>query len=255
MVTVVIMGFFAIVARNSNLRVKRGKTKNNELQALLEKSQKFEVLGSLTAEVAHDFNNILSAMLNALEMSRMFPQNATKYLEIAEMSGLKGKDIISNLLKFSRGGSEETVNLDLQDIIHEIQALLGVLLPRRIKFEVKSPEEPLWILGSRAQLFQLFMNLCVNAKDAIGENRGRITLEATLEERVILISVTDTGCGIPEEKIGHIFEPLFTTKPEGKGTGLGLFVVSNVVKRHRGLITLHSEVGKGTIFLLQLPRL
>src|SRR5262249_13082502 len=176
-------------------------------------------------------------------------------------------DMVKQVLSFARGGSGEHVTLQPRHLIKEIVKILRETLPKSIEVAYNCPDDAWPVSGDATQIHQVLMNLCVNARDAmpeggkltikientyLDENYARMHLEAT-PGRYIVITVADTGTGIPSNIIDKIFEPFFTTKEHGKGTGLGLSTVSGIVRGHGGFINVYSELEKGTQFRIFLP--
>jgi len=144
------------------------------------------------------------------------------------------------------------VVFDVRAVIADLEGLLAVLLPKRITLFVQVPPEPLMTTFTPGHLFQILLNLGVNAMDAI-EGKGGIILQATAFEGAIHLEVSDTGAGMPPEVLARIFEPLYTTKAEGKGSGLGLSVVKNLVEKGGGTLRVTSHSGQGSTFSLSFP--
>ena len=145
--------------------------------------------------------------------------------------------------------------MPLQDVVRCAHALVAEQLRLRgIAVELEMPDEPLVVRGNRLQLEQVLVNLLSNARDAVSEAANkRITIRLVTDERCITIVVADTGAGIPSELISKIFDPFFTTKPAGVGTGLGLSISHGIIKEHRGSISVESNVGLGSRFVIHLP--
>jgi signal transduction histidine kinase len=175
--------------------------------------------------------------------------NAARHISTAL---LRGKNITAEVLRFGRPSSPNFTAFDAVRWIRRVGDEMRTLIPNRIRFELSAPPEPLQITADEHQLTQLLMNLVLNARDAIGRQSGdiRVTLTALPERRSIEISVQDTGPGIPDATAEKIFEPLFTTKPNG--TGLGLPVSQQIVERHGGEISLSSSEA-GTTFRVVFP--
>jgi CheY-like chemotaxis protein len=219
--------------------------------------------------VAHDINNVLTPIMMSVDLLKMdLPAGQRKtILNELEASAQRGADMVKQILSFARGVEGNRIQLQLRHIVAEIDKMLRRTLPKTIEISTFIPRD-LWPLqGDPTQLYQMVMNLCVNARDAMPMG-GKLTIAATnavLKEADCLglpdarpgpylrLTVTDTGTGIPADIQEKIFDPFFTTKEYGKGTGLGLSTVLGIVKGHGGVITLSSEVGKGTQFQVLLP--
>lgn len=250
--------------------VERDVTQRLLLEQQLRQAQKMEAIGQLAGGVAHDFNNILQAVLGYSSMLlERLPAEGELYAFVEEISN--GADRASaltrQLLAFSRRQVLKMEDLDLNEVIQSLMKMLKRVIGEDIKVNVLAGYRLGTIHADRGQMEQMLMNLCVNARDAMTEG-GTLSIETenvVLDDdycgahawaqpgRYVLLSVTDTGCGMTSEIMGHIFEPFFTTKDVGKGTGLGLATVYGIVKQHQGTIQAYSEVGRGTIFKVYLP--
>ncbi len=233
------------------------------------RAQRMEAIGTLASGVAHDLNNILAPMLMAagLLKSEMKSEEDRRILSLVETGAVRGAGIIRQLLTFSRGVEGARVSVQLRHVLKELDHLMQETFPKNIEL-VQSLPPDLWpVLADVTQLHQLFLNLCVNARDAMPTG-GRLSIQAENLEldgtarlinpearpgSYVVVTVTDTGEGIPPEIVDHIFEPFFTTKGIGKGSGLGLSTVLGVVKSHRGFVTVESEPGLRTQFRIHLP--
>jgi hypothetical protein len=190
-----------------------------------------------------------------------------RYIEIINSSAQRGTQLVKQVLTFSKGISGEKGIVQVKHLIREVETILKETFPKNIKIEVDIQKDLWAVVADPNQIMQVLMNLCVNAKDAM-PNGGKLAIKAqnlTLDNHYatqipgikpgpyILITVEDTGVGIPAEIIDKIFDPFFTTKEPEKGTGLGLSTVNNIIKEHGGFINVYSEVGQGTIFKVYLP--
>jgi PAS domain S-box-containing protein len=246
-------------------------TKQIELEEKLRQSQKMQAVGQLTGGVAHDFNNILAIILGnseliqeKLETGQPISQNS---IEAIIKSANKGAELTNNLLAFSRKQDLQPSNICLNEELVDIIKFLKRTLDETIQLHVKH-EEFLWrCVADVGQVENALLNLTLNARDAMDDG-GQIvitTKNVTLNQQeaqpleidagdYILLTVSDTGRGIPEENLKHIFEPFFTTKEIGKGTGLGLSMVYGFAKQSGGHVVINSQIGKGTVAKLYLPR-
>ncbi|BAY96784.1 multi-sensor hybrid histidine kinase [Tolypothrix tenuis PCC 7101] len=255
----------------SILTVDTDITEKKRLEAQLFRAQRLESIGTLASGIAHDLNNILTPILAGAQLLPMkFPdvdQRTRHLLEILEVNAKRGADLVKQVLSFARGVEGKRINLQIRHLIVEVSKILKETFPKSIQVSTDLSKD-LWIVsGDGTQIHQVLMNLCVNARDAmpnggslsicatnlyIDENYARMNLEAKVGPYIV-ITVTDTGAGIPEENLDRIFEPFFTTKEVGQGTGLGLSTVIGIIKSHGGFITVHSEKGVGTSFEVYLP--
>ena len=248
--------------------VERDVTRENELESRLRQAQKLEAIGTLAAGIAHDFNNILSAILGYTELAMMgIPSEERPYnmLEQVRKAADRASQLVSQILTFSRQTEQERKPIWMQPIIKEALKLLRASLPATIYIAQDIPEECSPVLADSTQIHQIVMNLCTNAYQAMIEHGG--TLSVRLREKTIeypdipdlepgtyiSLVVTDTGHGMEEGILNRIFEPYFTTKDVGVGTGLGLATVHGIVRSHDGEITASSVVGEGSTFEVLLP--
>ncbi|HTR00927.1 MAG TPA: ATP-binding protein, partial [Candidatus Acidoferrum sp.] len=263
-----IIGFVGVM-RDISER-KRAEKEKDTLQQAYQQSQKMEAVGTLAGGIAHDFNNLLTGMLGHADMlkseSTQTPE-ALHSIAMIETAALRAKDLTSQLLGFARKGKFMQVPVEINTVLSELVGLLERTLDKNIQLtRITSAGNPT-VLGDPSQINQVFLNLAVNARDAMpkGGSLGFKTEIVTLDELTAqasfglvagdycMVSVSDTGIGIAPDKLERIFEPFFTDKEEGKGTGLGLAMVYGVVKNHKGAVKVYSEPGKGSIFRILLP--
>jgi len=248
----------------------RDITEKKKFREYMLQSQKMESVGVLAGGIAHDFNNVLSAIMGHVEVVRLHPSLDTRSLrslQVIEDASRKAGSMISKLLGFARKSSYEVLPLYLNDVVHDTIKLLEQVLGKGVKLKVELDAQLPVIQGDYNQLEQIIMNLIVNARDAMPKG-GQINITSQYKDikqgmtdvppyiqpgEYILLTVSDTGCGIPEHVIQRIFEPFFTTKERGKGTGLGLSMVYGAVKEHKGYITVQSKPGAGTTFVVYFP--
>jgi PAS domain S-box-containing protein len=253
----------------SKLVVNTDVTEKKKLEAQFFRSQRMESIGRLAGGVAHDINNVLTPLFLGLDLlKRDLPESQRlALLADLEASAQRGADMVKQILSFARGTEGQRVSVPLKHLIADIDKMLQRTLPKSISIRTSVPSD-LWVVtGDPTQLYQLLMNLGVNAGDAMPQG-GSLTI--TAENRMlrdddarmhvdakagphVLLTVADTGTGIPPEVLDKIFEPFFTTKEYGKGTGLGLATVVGVVKGHGGFVNVTSDVGRGTCFTVYLP--
>ena len=250
---------------------KKAEQEQERLQSALLQAQKMESVGRLAGGVAHDFNNMLQAILGntALAMEDLPPQSSLREcLDEIQKSALRSADLTRQLLAFARKQTIRPQVLDLNDTVGGMLKMLRRLIGEDIQL-IWVPGARLWpVLMDPSQVDQILANLCVNARDAI-EGAGQLTItthNVTLDSAFassrpdakegdyVRLTVADTGHGMDTETQSHLFEPFFTTKAPGKGTGLGLATVFGIVKQNRGLIEVTSAPGRGTTFILHLPR-
>jgi two-component system cell cycle sensor histidine kinase/response regulator CckA len=247
----------------------RDITEKKKLQEYLFQSQKMDSIGVLAGGIAHDFNNILTAILGHASVMRrsVLEEKAMHSLNVIEDASRRAGRMISKLLGFARKSNYEFVQIDMNDIVYETVKLLERVIDSKISISVDLDNRLPHIQGDMNHIEQVIMNLVVNARDAM-PNGGRIVIKTAAIEIVkgmtevppyvlpgtyVLMSITDTGTGIPKDVLTKIFEPFYTTKERGKGTGLGLSMVYGTIKEHKGYITVQSELGMGTVFTIYLP--
>ncbi|MGB3639229.1 MAG: PAS domain S-box protein [Rivularia sp. (in: cyanobacteria)] len=261
----------------STLIVNTDITEKKQLEAQFLRAQRLESIGTLSGGIAHDLNNILTPILAISQLLPLtIPQadEQTGHLfDVLENSAKRGATLVKQVLSFARGvqgdidSVAERTPLQVKHIISEIKDFARNTFPKSIEIQVALPDDLRLISADATQIHQVLMNLCVNARDAmtnggtlsikaenidIDQNYVKMNLDATVGN-YILVTVADTGTGIPPETLERIFEPFFTTKEQGKGTGLGLSTTIGIIKSHGGFINVYSEVGEGTKFLVYLP--
>lgn len=245
-------------------------TERRRLEVDFLRMQKWEAVGSLAGGMAHDLNNRLAPALLGLQLLQESTreESTRRMLTTIETHTRRGAETVRQVLRFLRGGSVEWSEIRPPELVRELEALLLQTFPSTVRIGTMVAPEVGDVRGNATQLQQALLNLCLNARDAMPEG-GEITLavdDVDLTEAeagqlrggkpgpYVLFAVTDSGGGIPPEHLGRIFDPLFTTKPEGQGTGLGLPSVARTVEQHGGCLGVTSEVGVGSTFELYLPR-
>jgi signal transduction histidine kinase len=241
--------------------------KRLELHAI--RAQKMESIALLTGGMAHDLQNILApvAMSVPLLQAKVSDKAGQDILKAVEESANSGLELVKNILTYGRGIAGERVAVDLPRVIDQVLSVVNPGLLPGIRIERKLNGHLPSVEGDLHQLKQVFLNLCVNARDAMPSG-GLLTIAMTMvdsDERLlddhpyaepgpyVVVSVSDTGKGIRDEDLDRIFEPFYSTKEHGYGTGLGLSIAQGIVKSHQGYITVRSVVGSGTTFSVYLP--
>ncbi len=250
---------------------KQAEEKRSQLEEQLRQAQKMESIGTLAGGIAHDFNNILGIIVGNTELAMVdVPEgNPVRYnLEEVHKASLRARDMVKQILRFSRQTEQEAKPIRISPIIEESLNLLRSSIPTTIEIRKNISPHADTILGDPTQINQILMNLCTNAVHAMRENDG--LLEVCLKNmticekdiiryhdlspgKYVVLTVSDTGQGLEPELIDRIFDPYFTTKEVGEGTGMGLAVVHGIVNNHNGTIYVYSEPGKGTTFNVYFP--
>jgi PAS domain S-box-containing protein len=238
----------------------RDITERLRLESELRQAQKMESIGRLAGGVAHDFNNLLTVITGYSELldAALKPGDALHpYVKEIRAAGDRAASLIKQLLAFSRKQLIRPVVLDLNQLVEDTQDMIRRLVGEDIFVEIRQSQDLLLVSVDPAQITQILMNLAANARDAMPHG-GRLTIRTAKSiapeiAASVLLAVTDTGEGIPDEIRQHLFEPFFTTKEPGRGTGLGLSSVYGIVRQSEGRIEVQSEPGKGTTFSIWLP--
>jgi len=239
------------------------------LEAKIVRLQRLEGLGFLVSGIAHDLNNVLSPMMVALQGLRDEVQSprGVRKLDLLDASATRAASLVRQVLAFAKGTEDERMLVQPARVLHEIQKMLAESLPKTIEFEAESAPE-LWnIRVDPTQLHQVLLNLCLNARDAIG-GKGKIRIRVTnmmLDSSFVsmrpharpgpfvVFSVSDTGSGIAPELLERIFDPFFTTKLPSQGTGLGLSTVAAIARSNEGFVEVESAPGVGSTFRVYFP--
>ena len=249
----------------------RDITSERALQQQLFQAQKMESIGRLAGGVAHDFNNILQAIMGFTDMlAADIPEGNPSRADVMEIrkSTERAVALTRQLLAFSRKQVLEAADLDLNGLVGNMGNMLQRLLGEKFHLRCDFAPAPAWVHGDSGQIEQVILNLVVNSRDAMPAG-GTIAIETRAREvgkaeaarrgtpwragRFVCLSVADTGSGIPPEILPRLFEPFFTTKEKGKGTGLGLSMVYGIAQQHGGWVEVASEVGRGSTFTVYLP--
>lgn len=245
-------------------------TEKKKLEAQFLRAQRMESIGTLAGGIAHDLNNILTPILMAIQLLQMKvpDEKSQQLLARLEANAKRGADLVKQVLSFAQGLEGDRTTLQIEHLILEVEKIAKETFSKLVELRTDIPTGVLWTLsGNATQLHQVLMNLCINAHDAMS-NGGTLKISAenllideiytrsNLDAKVgsyVVITVSDTGVGIPPENLDRIFEPFFTTKEIGKGTGLGLSTALGIVRAHGGFVNVRSEIGQGTQFKVYLP--
>ncbi|MEA5568644.1 CBS domain-containing protein [Anabaena sp. UHCC 0399] len=247
-------------------------TEKKQLEQQFYRAQRLESVGTLASGIAHDLNNVFAPIMMIAQLLPSRCKNVDartqELFQTLENSSQRGANLVKQILTFARGTEGKPILLQPGHLLKELVKVIKQTFPKSIEIQTHIPTNTLWMVkADPTQLEQVFMNLAVNARDAMpnggiltifAENRfldqtyARMNLDAHLGDYIV-VTVSDTGTGIPPELLEHIFEPFFTTKELGTGTGLGLATVLGIVKNHAGFVEVSSQVGKGTQFQVYLP--
>jgi two-component system, cell cycle sensor histidine kinase and response regulator CckA len=240
-------------------------------EAALRRSERLESLGTLASGIAHDLNNVLTPIIGIAQLLPLqipnLDEQAKRLLQILNESAYRGTDLVKQILSFTSGIESKPTNTQVSHLLLEIEKVIQQVFPKNIELSTDLPQDLKLIAADATLLHQVFMNLCVNARDAM-PNGGKLSIVAEniaidenyalmhLDAQVgsyVMVEIADTGMGMRPEILDRIFDPFFTTKEIGKGTGLGLATAIGIVKSHHGFINVYSEVGKGSQFKVYLP--
>jgi len=246
-------------------------TERKQLESQFLRSQRMESIGRLVGGIAHDLGNLLMPITLGVKVLRRRldtgDEKIEKTLSMIQNSAGRGADMVEQVLAFARGVEGERVALNVGGIVEEVEGIVNETFPDAIAVDTRVADDLDRVIGDATQIQQVLMNLCVNARDAMPDG-GALTVEAentTFSEadaernidaesgNYVCLRVADTGVGMPDDVLDKIFEPFFSTKEEGDGTGLGLSTAYSIVKSHDGFIDVASEEGEGTTFRIYLP--
>lgn len=251
----------------SNIRTRE---LNAALESRLLQAQKLETIGKLSSGMAHDFSNLLSGIFGSVNLLRnRVPdtENVVRLIDNIESCSIRARDLTKGLLSFGKPTAKRKELVLPNVLLDELIKVINQTFPQNVRFESKIQKNLYNIIGNATEIYQILLNLCVNAKEAI-DGKGRIVLSAkniTIDDsniihypllergNYVLLSVSDTGAGISEENISRIFDPYFSTKQKDTGSGLGLYVTYGIIKAHNGHVDVTSQASNGTTFDVYLP--
>jgi hypothetical protein len=254
------------------LSVDTDVTEKKQLEAQFLRTQRLESLGTLASGIAHDMNNVLTPILAASQLLPLrlpnLDERSQSLLRMLEESAKRGSQLVQQILSFARGSDGTRSLIQIEHLLREVVRVARQTFPKSVDISINLATCNLWMISADAtQLHQVLMNLLINARDAmpdggtltiaaenlvLDENYARMSIDARAGSYVV-VTIADTGTGIPPELLERIFEPFFTTKEPGKGTGLGLSTTLGIVKSHGGFVNVYSEIGQGTRFKIYLP--
>ncbi|HUC86331.1 MAG TPA: PAS domain S-box protein [Candidatus Acidoferrales bacterium] len=251
--------------------IKQDVTEQRQLQQRIQQAQKLEAIGTLAGGIAHDFNNILASMLGYASLLQQDTEGQPSAQEdVGEIvkATQRARDLVQQILTFSRQREQKLEIIQLGTVIKEAIKFLRASLPAQIRIDLMLAPDMPPVLADPTQIYQVIINLATNALHAMEGRAGQLAVSlspfqpddsfiqshpGTQRQTYAHLTVADTGSGMDAKTLERIFEPFFTTKPVGKGTGLGLAMVHGIVQAHNGLMTVYSEVGRGTTFHLYFP--
>ena len=253
---------------------KKAEEENKKISGQIIQLQKMEAIGTLAGGIAHDFNNILTAIIGFAELARykaLQGSDIRTMLDRVIDAGVRAKDLVQQILSFSRQAEQNRKPVEIQQIVKEALKLIRASIPTTIEIRQNIDDRCGAVLADPTQIHQVVMNLCTNAYHAMREKGGilgvslkpvKIDRDVNTSSSLLLrpgdylkLEISDTGHGMEHSVLKRIFEPYFTTKEQGQGTGMGLAVVHGIVKSHGGHITVYSEPNLGTTFHVYIPKL
>jgi two-component system cell cycle sensor histidine kinase/response regulator CckA len=254
----------------ANAALSQEREEEKRLEQQLRQAQKMESIGTLAGGIAHDFNNILNIIKGYASLLRQqgvpHKGDVTESLDVIDEAIERGASTVRQLLAVAKGRAVQFEQVDLNDALHKLRALLSGTLPRTINIGLDLDPKLGSVLGDPNQINQVLLNICVNARDAMPDGGELLLKTETIngaalrphfqkakEKSYACISIKDTGLGMDEANKSRIFEPFYTTKEQGQGTGLGLSVAYGIVTSHDGFIDVTSEFGQGATFRIYLP--
>lgn len=255
----------------SKLIINTDITEQKSLEEKFLRAQRLESLGVLVGGIAHDLNNALAPVLMGAGLLEgiPLPKDLTGVVETMKASALRGSEMVQQILTFARGSGTQKTVIPVHQLVREMGKIMADTFPKTIVCRMQAEQDSWSVSGMAIQLHQVIMNLCINARDAMPKGGTLIlaTQNVTLNQaqaaaqeharagKYVCLSVRDTGIGIPEHQLSQIFQPFFTTKAPGLGTGLGLSTSQTIVHNHGGFMTVESVMGRGTEFKVFLPAL
>lgn len=260
---------YASFKKQINERLEAEETRQKLEKAMLQ-GQKLQAIGTLAGGIAHDFNNLLYAIIGYVEMAKEdVPKDSIVYKNLGKVieASERGQELISRILSFSRRQHHTLKPLSLKNTIDGVLGLLLPTIPASVNVIFNAEPGDYTVLGNQTQLHQVLVNIINNAVDAM-DGEGTVTIHLSkissndeslfdfpriTEGNYCKINITDTGHGMDQATMGRIFEPFYTTKEVGKGTGLGLATVHSIMTEHKGEVLVQSTLGQGSTFTLLLP--
>jgi signal transduction histidine kinase/ActR/RegA family two-component response regulator len=266
-------GIISVIEDVTNRRA--GQREREQLQQQLQQASRMEAIGQLAGGVAHDFNNLLGSISGfAGFLDQDIPKDTEQHHFVRRILSAceRGKALVDQIMTFSRTRAIEQVAVDLRQVMQHSRELLSGAMPLSVRLSFDLGHGPVMVLGNEDQIGQIVANLCINARDALPDRSGDISVQlanvfpgapdyrrtflvGTLNpnRRYARIDVRDSGAGIAPEHLSRIFEPFFTTKERGHGTGLGLAIVHGIIVSYEGACAVESALGQGTCFSIYLP--
>ena len=264
--TALLFGLLLFALRRTR-RLNFEATKRREAEEALKHGQRLEALGQLTGGVAHDFNNLLTVIRSSVDLLQrpdLAPERRARYIAAISDTVTRAAKLTAQLLAFARRQTLKPEVFDVGQCVSSVTDIIGTLTGAPVEIVTHLSDKPLYVDADLGQFETALINIAVNARDAM-KGEGRLAISVTASERLpsatmprkdgyVAVAIADSGCGIPADQFERIFEPFFTTKEVGQGTGLGLSQVFGFAKQSGGEVVVVSEVGKGSVFTLYLPR-
>jgi PAS domain S-box-containing protein len=247
---------FPLQDEKSIFSVVRDVTQQKQLEEDIRQAEKMESIGKLAGGIAHDFNNHLAAIIGCVDILNSMIRDdpalgqTREFVEMIGNSAQRSAQLTGQLLAFARKGKYQSTTIDIHALINETISILRRTIDKKISIEQKMEAHDHFISGDPTQIQNALLNISLNARDAMPQG-GKLTLSTRNEERILNVSISDTGIGMDRETLKHAFEPFFTTKPKGQGTGLGLSAVDGIMRTHNGTIQIESTPGAGTTMTLR----
>lgn len=243
------------IRKDRRIVIARDLAERDALEENARQAHKMETLGVLAGGIAHDFNNLLTGILGYAYLLQAEPDLEERFgeaIDVIVKSSERAAQLTTQLLGFAREDKSSLTAVDLHATIREIVQLLKRTIDKKVRVAEDLRASDFHVMADGSQMYQVLLNLCLNARDAMPDG-GDLRLATRNAGTSIVISVADTGSGVPEEIRARIFEPFFTTKPADRGTGMGLAMVRAIARNHGGAVSLDSETGKGSVFHVTLP--
>jgi two-component system, cell cycle sensor histidine kinase and response regulator CckA len=246
-------GLLHLLLQRRQRALDAARARSTELQQQLENTERMDAVGRLAGGVAHDFNNLLAVVQGHVDLARLDAVDSqVESFDMIAHAVDRAVTLTGELQTVARRQRHETEQIDLSDLVRAHRALIEAVLPPTMQLTIDCPTDPVPVRVDPARFQQVILNLSTNARDAMPDG-GTLGIEVSRRSENALLTVTDVGTGMSPEQLRHCFEPFYTTKPSGKGTGLGLALSYGVVRQSGGDISVRSTPGAGTTVEIALP--